>query len=64
MTNDEIPIVNESDSQEELYVEKIVDVPEVPTEPPKKVEKPAKEKISLKEIDDRLLTIEDFLNSD
>ena len=28
--------------------------------PPKK----AKEKVNLKEIDDRLLTIEDFLNSD
>ena len=29
-----------------------------------KIEPPKKEKVSLKEIDDRLLTIEDFLNSD
>ncbi len=56
-------IVEEPKQQEEVYIEKIVDVPEISTEP-KKIEKPAKEKISLKEIDDRLLTIEDFLNSD
>ena len=47
-------------------VEKLVDVPEVKIEKPKEIkkDKPAKEKVSLKEIDDRLLTIEDFLNSD
>ncbi len=50
-----------------IIIEKLVDVPETKTEPKKEVkkeEKRAKEKVSLKEIDDRLLTIEDFLNSD
>jgi topoisomerase-4 subunit A len=50
----------------EIVIEKLVDVPEVKVEKPEKPkeEKKAKEKVSLKEIDDRLLTIEDFLNSD
>ena len=47
----------------EIVIEKLVDVPEVKVEKPKE-EKKAKERVSLKEIDDRLLTIEDFLNSD
>ena len=58
----EIIDINEEEPKK-IVVEKLVDVPEVKVEKPKE-EKKAKEKISLKEIDDRLLTIEDFLNSD
>ena len=52
--------------KKEILIEKLVDVPEVKIEKPEKPkeDKKAKEKVSLKEIDDRLLTIEDFLNSD
>ena len=56
-------VVTEEEPKQEIYIEKLVDVPEVKVEKPKE-EKRAKEKVSLKEIDDRLLTIEDFLNSD
>ena len=57
------------DDEEEpkIIIEKLVDVPEVKVAPKTeehKQEKKAKEKVNLKEIDDRLLTIEDFLNSD
>ncbi len=53
-----------SPKEPKIYIEKLVEVEEVPTEPKVREEKKAKDRISLKEIDDRLLTIEDFLNSD
>ena len=58
----ETPQVEEIE-EPKIVIEKLVDVPEVKVEKPKE-EKKAKDKVSLKEIDDRLLTIEDFLNSD
>ena len=61
----EIIDINEDSEMDKktIAVEKLVDVPEIKVEP-KKVEPKPKEKVSLKEIDDKLLTIEDFLNSD
>ncbi len=59
--------IKEKETEPKIIIEKLVDVPEVKTEPKKvepKKEVRAKERVSLKEIDDRLLTIEDFLNSD
>ncbi len=53
----------EEEKEPKIIIEKLVDVPTVPVETKPKEEK-AKDKISLKEIDDKLLTIEDFLNSD
>jgi topoisomerase-4 subunit A len=47
-----------------IIIEKLVDVPSVALEKKKEEPEKKKEKVSLKEIDDRLLTIEDFLNSD
>ena len=63
---EEIEIIDayEDNKEPKIIIEKLVDVPEVKTEPPIKEEKKTKDKISLKEIDDKLLTIEDFLNSD
>ena len=58
----ETPQVEEKE-EPKIVIEKLVDVPEVKVEKHKE-EKKAKDKVSLKEIDDRLLTIEDFLNSD
>ena len=57
-------IEKEEETEPKIYIEKLVDVPqeEIKTEPKKEEKK--KEKVNLKEIDDRLLTIEDFLNSD
>ena len=60
---EETPVL-EVPSEPKIYIEKLVDVPEVKTEPKPKEEKRAVDRVSLKEIDDRLLTIEDFLNSD
>ena len=58
------PIEDEPKEEEpRIIIEKLVDVPEVKQEPKKEVKR-VKEKVNLKEIDDRLLTIEDFLNSD
>lgn len=61
---EEPTLFEEKDDESRIIIEKIVDVPEVKVETKTKEEKKAKEKVSLKEIDDRLLTIEDFLNSD
>ena len=47
-----------------IVIEKLVDVPSVDVLKKKEEKEIKKEKVSLKEIDDRLLTIEDFLNSD
>ena len=63
-SKEEIEIIDFEDEPKKIIVEKLVDVPEVKVEPKKKEEKKAKDKVSLKEIDDRLLTIEDFLNQD
>ena len=57
------PIKEEIKGEPKIIIEKLVDVPEVKVEPKKEVKR-VKEKVNLKEIDDRLLTIEDFLNSD
>ena len=57
------PIKEEIKEEPKIIIEKLVDVPEVKVEPKKEVKR-VKEKVNLKEIDDRLLTIEDFLNSD
>ena len=62
--NTPVIIEKEEETEPKIYIEKLVDVPqeEIKTEPKKEEKK--KEKVNLKEIDDRLLTIEDFLNSD
>ena len=54
----------EKKADENIIIEKLVDVPSVALEKKKEETEKKKEKVSLKEIDDRLLTIEDFLNSD
>ena len=61
--SEEIEIIDINDeTNEKVVIEKLVDVPKVSVKPKEK--KIKKEKVSLKEIDDKLLTIEDFLNSD
>ena len=61
--SEEIEIIDINDeTNEKVVIEKLVDVPKVSVKPKEKTIK--KEKVSLKEIDDKLLTIEDFLNSD
>jgi hypothetical protein len=63
----EAPVIEEPPTvEEESFTSEIlkeVEVVEVKKEEPKVREK-TKEEINLREIDDKLLTIEDFLNSD
>ena len=58
------PNIDKNSDEENIIIEKLVDVPSVALEKKKEEPEKKKEKVSLKEIDDRLLTIEDFLNSD
>ena len=58
------PNIDKNNDEENIVIEKLVDVPSVAVEKKKEEPEKKKEKVSLKEIDDRLLTIEDFLNSD
>ena len=62
--DDNISKIEKKNPDEKIVIEKIVDVPAIDIDKKKEEPEKKKEKISLKEIDDRLLTIEDFLNSD